>query len=70
MKTRIESDSVGSLNIPADAYYGVQTLRGFENFQITGLKMNADFIHHITLIKKSAAVVNGKYGYRYLLLFI
>ena len=63
MKTRIESDSVGSLNIPADAYYGVQTLRGFENFQITGLKMNADFIHHITLIKKSAAVVNGKYGY-------
>ena len=63
MKTRIESDSVGSLQIPSDAYYGVQTLRGFENFQISGFKMRADFIKNITLIKKSAAIVNGKYGY-------
>ena len=63
MKTRLESDSVGSLNIPADAYYGVQTLRGFENFQITGLRVDGNFIKNITLIKKSAALVNGEYGY-------
>ncbi len=44
MKTRIESDSIGSLNVPADAYYGVQTLRGFENFQISGLKVDENFI--------------------------
>ena len=31
---RQESDSVGSMQVPEDAYYGVQTLRGYENFQI------------------------------------
>ena len=63
MNTRTESDSVGSLEIPSDAYYGVQTLRGFENFQITGKTMNYDFIKNITIIKKAAAKTNGKYGY-------
>lgn len=63
MNTRKESDSVGTLDIPAEAYYGVQTLRGFENFQITGSKMNDSFIENITLIKKAAAKVNGQYGY-------
>lgn len=63
MRTRKESDSVGTLDIPSNAYYGVQTLRGFENFQITGKKMNYDFIKNIVLIKKAAAKVNGQYGY-------
>ena len=63
MNTRKESDSVGTLDIPADAYYGVQTQRGFENFQITGSRMGADFIKNITLIKKAAAIVNGKHGF-------
>lgn len=63
MRTRKESDSVGTLNIPQDAYYGVQTLRGFENFQISGVKVNYDFIKNITLIKKAAAKTNGRYGY-------
>lgn len=35
---RKESDSIGELEVPENAYYGVQTLRGFENFQITGIK--------------------------------
>ena len=63
MRTRKESDSVGTLDVPSNAYYGVQTLRGFENFQITGNRMNYDFIKYITLIKKAAAKVNGQYGY-------
>ena len=33
---RLEHDSVGELEVPADAYYGVQTLRGARNFRITG----------------------------------
>ena len=60
---RRESDSVGTLSIPADAYYGVQTLRGHENFQISGAKMNDDFIKNITRIKKAAAKVNARFGY-------
>ena len=60
---RKESDSIGELEVPESAYYGVQTLRGFENFQITGIRMNGTFIRNITKIKKVAAKVNGKYGY-------
>ncbi len=63
MQTRTESDSVGALEIPADAYYGVQTLRGFNNFQISGAKTNVDFIKNIVIIKKAAATVNGRLGY-------
>ena len=62
-KMRKESDSIDVLEVPEEAYYGVQTLRGFENFQITGTKMNSAFIKNITKIKKVAAKVNGKYGY-------
>lgn len=60
---RKENDSIGALEVPENAYYGVQTLRGFENFQITGTKMNPAFIKNITKIKKTAAKVNGQYGY-------
>ena len=63
LKTRKESDSIGELDVPIDAYYGVQTLRGFENFQITGTRMNGTFIKNVTKIKKVAAMVNGQYGY-------
>ena len=61
--TRIESDSVGVLEIPQEAYYGVQSLRGCQNFQISGVKMHPLFIKNITLIKKAAALTNGKYGH-------
>lgn len=60
--TRIESDSIGSLEIPADAYYGVQTSRGCKNFNITGIRMNDRFIKNIVKIKKAAAIVNGRAG--------
>ena len=58
MRTRKESDSIGTLNVPINAYYGVQSLRGYNNFQITGNKMNAKFIENIVLIKKAAALTN------------
>ena len=62
-KIRLESDSVGTLRIPAEVYYCVQTLRGYENFRITGALMNWQFIKNIVKIKKVAAKVNGEYGY-------
>ena len=40
--SRIEKDFLGERAIPADAYYGVQTLRGQENFHITGIPMSAE----------------------------
>ena len=61
--TRRESDSIGTLDVPADAYYGVQSLRGYENFQITGHRMNDRFVKNVVKIKKAAAIVNGKSGY-------
>lgn len=59
---RIESDSIGSLQIPEDAYYGVQTLRGYNNFRITGIKLNDVFVKNIIKIKKAAAITNRKAG--------
>jgi len=61
-KTRKESDSIGTLEVPADAYYGVQTLRGAENFKITGVKTNYAFIKNVVRIKKAAAKVNARFG--------
>ena len=63
MKVRQESDSIGVLDVPAGAYYGVQTLRGHENFNITGNAMSEEFVKNIVRIKRAAARVNGKHGY-------
>ncbi len=59
---RLEHDSVGSLEVPADAYYGVQTLRGAQNFRITGKGVCPEFIKNMAIIKKAAAAVNGEIG--------
>ncbi len=58
VKTRLESDSIGTLNIPEKAYYGVQSLRGANNFNISGSLMNINFIYNIVKIKKAAAIAN------------
>lgn len=55
---RRESDSIGCLDIPINAYYGVQSLRGAQNFHISGQLMNIKFIHNIVKIKKAAAITN------------
>ena len=59
---RQESDSVGTLDVPQKAYYGVQSLRGYNNFRISGVKMHPLFIKNITLIKKAAALTNEVCG--------
>jgi aspartate ammonia-lyase len=59
---RLEHDSIGTKKVPADAYYGVQTLRAYNNFSITGLKMHPELINSIALIKKAAAITNCEVG--------
>lgn len=62
MKTRLEKDSIGMKEVPGEAYYGVQSLRAEENFQITGQKMNQVFLNNLAQIKKAAAITNCKAG--------
>ncbi len=62
MNYRLESDSIGTLNIPEDAYYGVQSLRAYNNFQITGNKMNKNFVYNVVKVKKAAALSNYSAG--------
>ncbi|MBR5520568.1 MAG: aspartate ammonia-lyase [Oscillospiraceae bacterium] len=60
MNYRLESDSVGEKQVPIDAYYGVQTLRAFENFNITGRKQPAVIVESLAEIKKACAITNKK----------
>lgn len=62
MNFRIESDSVGTKNVPKDAYYGVQSLRAAENFNITGQKMHEELIRSLAFVKKAAAIANNEAG--------
>ena len=59
---RVERDSMGELNVPADAYYGAQTMRAVLNFPISGLRFPRSFIRALGLIKKAAAEVNAELG--------
>ena len=61
-KNRIEHDSVGDKEVPADAYYGVQSLRAAENFPITGLDLHPEIVNSIVYIKKAAAITNNETG--------
>jgi aspartate ammonia-lyase len=58
MEMRIEADSIGSMAVPAKAYYGVQSLRAKKNFNITGRPMHPAFIRNLVKIKKAAALTN------------
>ncbi len=62
MSYRIEFDSIGSLKVPKDAYYGVQSLRAKNNFSITNKKMNTELIISLAEIKKAAAITNMNAG--------
>lgn len=57
-KFRIEHDSMGEVNVPAEAYYGAQTARALKNFQISGQRFPAIFIKALGLIKWAAAEAN------------
>jgi aspartate ammonia-lyase len=62
MTFRTERDSMGELNVPADVYYGVQTMRAIENFPISGLRAPADLVSATILVKRAAAQANRDLG--------
>ena len=59
---RTESDSMGELQVPADALWGAQTQRAVNNFPISGIPMPRQFIRALGLIKQAAATVNRDLG--------
>lgn len=62
MKMRTEKDSLGVMEVPEDAYYGIHTVRAMENFSISGLRAEPSFVTATVQIKKAAARVNTSLG--------
>ena len=60
MKTRKEFDSIGSINVPVDKYWGASTQRSSKYFDIGDFLVRPDMIKSIAIIKKAAAIVNVK----------
>src|SRR5215471_1956242 len=56
--TRQEKDSIGFKEVPANAYYGVQTARAVENYPISGMRAHPTLIRAIGLVKQAAAEAN------------
>ncbi|MDE0329406.1 MAG: aspartate ammonia-lyase [Anaerolineaceae bacterium] len=59
---RVERDSLGEVQVPANAWYGAQTQRAVENFPVSGLKPWPAFVWSMAVIKRSAAEVNRDLG--------
>ncbi|WP_114907177.1 class II fumarate hydratase [Ornithinimicrobium murale] len=59
---RTERDSMGEVQVPADALYAAQTARAVENFPISGQPVPAAIVHALALIKSAAAEVNAQLG--------
>src|SRR6059036_2443541 len=62
MPYRTEHDPLGDMEVPSDAYYGVQTARAIENFPISGLRASADLVTATVLVKKAAPEGNVSLG--------
>ena len=62
MTTRIEKDPLGEKAVPADALYGIQTLRAVENYPISGLRPLPAFVDAVIQIKKAAALTHKETG--------
>lgn len=62
MKTRTERDSLGDLEVPEEAYYGVQTARAIQNFQISPWRFQFEFVRSLAWIKAAAARTNRDLG--------
>ena len=62
MKTKTMHDSMGPIEVPADALYGAQTQRAIDNFPISGQAMSPEFIKALALVKHSAAIANEAVG--------
>ena len=61
-KTRTETDSLGSMEVPAEALYGAQTARAIDNFPISGIRVPRPMLRALGLIKKHAAAANADLG--------
>ena len=59
---REEKDTMGSVSVPSDAYYGAQTQRAIDNFKVSGYKIPYDMIKALAIIKRSAAITNSSLG--------
>jgi fumarate hydratase class II len=59
---RVERDSLGEMQVPADAYWGAQTQRAVENFPISGITFGRRFVRALGVVKKSAAQANRDLG--------
>ncbi len=62
MDFRIEHDSMGEVQVPADRYWGAQTQRSFENFKIGIEKIPMEIIRAFAILKKAAAMANNRLG--------
>ncbi len=62
VKTRVETDSLGEVQVPEESYYGAQTQRALENFPISGIRFSRPFLSPLGLIKGGAAEVNRELG--------
>lgn len=61
-KTRLDSDSMGQIEVPADKYWGAQTQRSLEHFAIGRDVMPKELIHAFGVLKKAAAITNNQLG--------
>ena len=59
---RIETDSMGPIEVPADALWGAQTQRSLQNFAISSDRIPAELIHALARIKQAAAITNARLG--------
>src|SRR5690625_4350825 len=59
---RVEEDLIGEKEVPASAYYGIQSIRAHENFNITGYTIDSNLIEAIAYVKKAAALANMEVG--------
>ena len=59
---RTEKDTLGEVQVPADALYGAQTQRARDNFQISGMPPQPDYLWGMVMIKKAAALANMDTG--------
>lgn len=62
-KYRTESDSMGKMKVPSDAYYGAQTARAVENFPVSGRTLPREFVRAMGLVKLAAAETNAELGF-------
>ena len=62
MTTRVETDSMGPIEVPADKYYGAQTMRSRMNFRIGTERMPIEVVHAFGILKKAAALTNRDLG--------